>query len=58
MLRHAYLTTMPDARVDRRDVQIAARHADARGTMRYDRARKNLHRPPNYILASCLAAGT
>jgi len=28
--------------VDLRDVQIAARHADPRTTMRYDRARKNL----------------
>ena len=32
------------------DVQIAARHADPRTTMRYDRARKNLDRHPNYIL--------
>jgi hypothetical protein len=29
-----------------RDVQIAARHADPRTTMRYDRARKNLDRHP------------
>jgi hypothetical protein len=35
-----------------RDVQIAARHADPRTTMRYDRARKNLDRHPNYILAA------
>jgi integrase/recombinase XerD len=28
----------------RRDVQIAARHADSRTTMRYDRAGKNLDR--------------
>jgi len=33
---------MLDAGVDLRDVQIAARHADPRTTMRYDRARKNL----------------
>jgi hypothetical protein len=32
--------------VDLRDVQIAARHADPRTTMRYDRARKNLDRHP------------
>jgi integrase/recombinase XerD len=38
--------------VDLRDVQIAARHADPRATMRYDRARKNLDRHPNYILAA------
>jgi hypothetical protein len=32
--------------VDLRDVQIAARHADPRTTMRHDRARKNLDRHP------------
>jgi hypothetical protein len=42
---------MLDAGVDLRDVQIAARHADPRTTMRYDRARQNLDRHPNYILA-------
>jgi len=41
-----------------RDVQIAARHADPRTTMRYDRARQNLDRHPNYILAACMASGT
>jgi integrase/recombinase XerD len=47
MLRHMFVTTMLDAGVDLRDVQIAARHADPRTTMRYDRARKNLDRHPN-----------
>jgi hypothetical protein len=42
---------MPDAGVSLRDLQIAARHADPRTTMRYDRARTNLDRHPNYILA-------
>ncbi len=37
MLRHTFVTTMLDAGVDLRDVQIAARHADRRTTMRYDR---------------------
>jgi hypothetical protein len=37
---------------------IAARHADPRTTMRYDRARKNLDRHPNYILAAYMASGT
>ena len=46
------------AGVDLRDVQIAARHADPRTTMRYDRARKNLDRHPNYILAAYVASGT
>jgi integrase/recombinase XerD len=58
MLRHTYVTTMLDAGVDLRDVQIAARHADPRTTMRYDRARKNLDRNPNYVLAAHMAAGT
>ena len=59
MLRHTFVTTMLDAGVDLRDVQIAAGHADPRTTMRYDlRARKNLDRHPNYILAACMASGT
>jgi hypothetical protein len=45
-----------DAGVDLRDVQIAARHAEPRTTMRYDRARKNLDRHPNYILAAYMAS--
>lgn len=53
-----FVTTMLDAGVDLRDVQIAARHADQRTTMRYDRARKNLDRHPNYILAAYMASGT
>ena len=58
MLRHTFVTTMLDAGVDLRDVQIAARHADPRATMRYDRARNNLDRHPNYIPAACMASGT
>jgi integrase len=58
MLRHTFVTTMLDAGVDLRDVQIAARHADPRTTMRYDRARTNLDRHPNYILAAYMASGT
>jgi integrase/recombinase XerD len=56
MLRHTFVTSY--AGVDLRDVQIAARHADPRTTMRYDRARKNLDRHPNYILAAYMASGT
>lgn len=51
-LRHTYVTTMLDAGVSLRDVQIAARHADARTTTRYDRARNNLDRHGNYVLAA------
>ena len=40
MLRHTYVTTMLDAGADLRDVQIAARHADPRTTMRYDNSRE------------------
>jgi integrase len=58
MLRHTYVTTMLDAGVPLRDVQIAARHADPRTTMRYDRARKNLDRHRNYVLAAFMASGT
>ena len=58
MLRHTFVTTMLDAGVDLRDVQIAARHADPKTTMRYDRARNNLDRHPNYILAAYMASGT
>jgi integrase/recombinase XerD len=58
MLRPTFVTTMLDAGVDLRDVQIAARHADPLTTMRYDRARQNLDRHPNYILAAFMASGT
>lgn len=34
------------------------RHADPRTTMRYDRARNNLDRHPNYILAAYMSSGT
>ena len=58
VLRHTFVTTVLDAGVDLRDVQIAARHADRRTTTRYDRARKNLDRHPTCILAAYLASGT
>jgi integrase/recombinase XerD len=58
MPRHTFVTTMLDAGVSLHDVQIAARHADPRTTMRYDRARKNLDRHANYILAAFMASGT
>ncbi|MGH8838816.1 MAG: hypothetical protein ACRDVO_06095 [Jiangellaceae bacterium] len=37
-------------------MQIVTRHADPRTAMRYDRARKNLDRHPNYVLAA-MASG-
>ena len=54
-LRHAYITAALDAGVPLRDVQIAARHADPRTTTRYDRARGNLDRHANYIVAAFIA---
>ena len=57
-LRRAFITAALDAGVPLRDVQEAASHADPRTTMRYDRARKNLDRHPNYILAAYMASGT
>ena len=50
-LRHAFVTACLDAGVPLRDVQIAARHSDPRMTTRYDRARGNLDRHANYIVA-------
>ena len=46
MLRHTFVTTMLDAGVDLRDVQIAARHADPRTTMRYDPGPQEPGPPP------------
>ena len=54
-LRHAFITAALDARVPLRDVQIAARHADPRPTTRYDRARGNLDRHANYVVATFIA---
>ena len=58
MLRHTFVTATLDSGVDLRDVQIAARRADPRTTMRYDRARRNLDRHPNDIPAAFMASGT
>lgn len=58
MLRHTFVTTMLDAAVDLRDAEIAARHADPRTSMRYDRAGKNLDRHPNYTLAAYMSSAT
>jgi integrase len=54
-LRHASITAALDAGVPLRDVQIAARHADLRTTTRYDRARGNLDRHANYVVAAFIA---
>ncbi|RBJ04885.1 integrase [Micromonospora provocatoris] len=49
---HARRRRQPARRADRRP------QADPRTTMRYDRARKNLDRHPNYILSAYMASGT
>jgi len=54
-LRHSYITACLDAGVPLRDVQIAARHSDPRMTTRYDRARGNLDRHANYVVAAFIA---
>ena len=54
-LRHTYVTQLLDAGASLRDVQIGARHADPRITMRYDRARLQLDRHVNYVLAARVA---
>jgi integrase/recombinase XerD len=51
MLRHTYITTMLDAGADLRDVQIAARHADPRTTMR---SGPQQPRPPPELHPGCL----
>ena len=56
-LRHAFVTTVVAAAVDARDVQIAARHADSRTTMRYDRARKRLGRVAQVMALTCGIVG-
>jgi integrase/recombinase XerD len=60
MLMHTFVTTMLDAGVDLRDVQIAARHADPGPLcdMPERAGRNNLDRHPNYILAAYMASGT
>jgi integrase/recombinase XerD len=54
-LRHAFITAALDSGVQLRDVQEAARHADPRTTMRYDRARVSLDRHATYIVAAFIA---
>lgn len=54
-LRHSFVTACLDAGVPLRDAQIAARHADPRTTARYDRARHNLDRHGNHVVAAFLA---
>ena len=57
-LRHSFITAALDAGVPLRDVQEAARHADPRSTMSYDRARRSLDRHATSIVATFMAGAT
>jgi integrase/recombinase XerD len=57
-LRHAFITAALDASVPLRDVQEAARHADPRTTMRYDRGRQSLDRYATHIVATFVAGAS
>ena len=57
MLRAGFIMAALDAGVPLRDVQIAARHADARTTTIYDRRRENFDRHAAYVVVAFLAGG-
>lgn len=56
LLRHAFITACLDSGADLRNVQKAARHADPRMVMRYDRARLGHDHHPNYGLAAFVSS--
>ncbi len=58
MLRHTFVTTMLDAGVDLETPRSQPATPTPRTTMRDDRARTNLDRHPNYILAAYMSSGT
>ena len=55
MLRADFIMAALDAGMPLREVQVAARHADPRPTMRYDRARVSLDRRATYIESTYIA---
>ncbi len=57
MLRSAFIMAALDAGVPRRDVQIAARHADPRTTTVYDRRRANFDHHAAYVVAAFVTGG-
>jgi integrase/recombinase XerD len=57
MLRSAFIMAALDAGVPLRDVQIAARHADPRTTIVYDRRRENFDRHAAYVVVAYVAGG-
>jgi integrase len=57
MLRAAFIMAALDAGVPLRNVQLAARHADARTTTIYDRRRQKLDRHAAFVGVAFVAGG-
>jgi integrase/recombinase XerD len=57
MLWAVFIMGALDAGVPRRDVQIAARHADPPTTTIYDRRRPNFDRHATYVVVAFVAGG-
>jgi integrase/recombinase XerD len=57
MLRAGFIMCALDAGVPLREVQIAARHADARTTTVYDHRRQNFDRHAAYVVVAFVAGG-
>lgn len=55
-LRHTFVVAALDANVPLRDVQLAARHADIRQTLMYDRGRQSLDRHAAYVVSAFMAS--
>lgn len=51
-LRHTFVVSALDSNVPLREVQIAARHADIRQTLAYDRGRSSLDRHAAYVVSA------
>lgn len=57
LLRAAYISEALAAGVPLADVQLDARHADPRTTMRYDRRARNMDRHSTYLVSARLTGG-
>jgi integrase/recombinase XerD len=57
MLRAAFIMAALDAGVPRREVQVAARHADPRTTTVYDRRRQDFDKHAAYVVVAFVAGG-
>lgn len=56
-LRHSAITSLLNAGIPLRDVQMFANHKDPRTTSYYDHGRKQLDSNPTYVLASLISGG-